>query len=570
MDAKSQIIKSIKLAISEMAGEDLEVVLDIPSDTVHGDYSSNAALQLSKKMGKSPVEIANGLKSKIEDWKLEILQKVEVAGPGFLNFYLSPEYLAKNLHTIIEEKDSYGTSQINSGKKVIVEFSSPNIAKPFTVGHLRSTIIGNALANLLTASGWTVYRDNHLGDWGTQFGKQIYAIKEWGDESKIENSENPVKELVALYVKFHEEAEKNPELEEKARAWFKKLEDGDPEAKRLWKKCIDWSWKEFEKLYSALDVSFTENEGRGFGESYFEDKMTPIINELKEKKIAHEDQGALMVNFPDDSMPPLMIVKKDGGTLYSTRDLATDRFRKELYGDNVVIINEVGAEQSLYFKQLYNLEVMLGWFDFDQRIHVKHGLYRFKDQKMSTRKGNTIWLEDVLKEAVEKAQTLGKIGESTEVAKAIGIGALKWNDLKRDPIADIVFDWEDILNMEGNSGPYIQYSYARTQSILEKAENISFEFNDLSKYEKEELQLLSRLQYFQEIIIFASNNLSTSAICNYLYELAKNYNLFYEKHRIVNAENEDIKNFRLMLTAGVGQVLKNGLHLLGISSPQKI
>ncbi|MBP7832559.1 MAG: arginine--tRNA ligase [Candidatus Levybacteria bacterium] len=569
MNTKQEIIKSLAGFTKTLAGEPVEIKLEIPQDSAHGDYSCNVALQLSKKLGKNPREIADDLKTKIQDLNLDILEKVEVAGPGFLNFYLSKEYFSKNLDSILDQKENYGKSDENKGQKVVVEYSSPNIAKPFTIGHLRSTIIGSALANILSATGWQVFRDNHLGDWGTQFGKQIYAIKEWGNESDIENAENPVKELVSLYVKFHEEAEKNPELEDRARAWFKKLEDGDPEARRLWQKCIDWSFKEFDKLYKALDVSFTENNGRGFGESYFEDKMTPIVAELEEKKLLKEDKGAKLVYFENDKYPPLMVLKQDGATLYSTRDLATDKHRLETHGDEVVIINEVGAEQSLYFNQLYELEKILGWVKEGQRIHVRHGLYRFKDMKMSTRRGNTIWLEDVLREAIDKAQKLGKEGET--VSKEIGIGALKWNDLKRDPVADIVFDWDDMLSMDGNSGPYVQYTYARTQSILAKVEGISSELRiqDL-ELNKEELELLRKLQYFSEIVSFASSNLSTSVLCNYLYELAKEFNLFYEKHRILNIEDEDTKAFRIELTAAVGQVIKNGLTLLGISSPQKI
>lgn len=569
MNIKQEIIKSLDEVLEAYGVSDFEVKLEIPQESSHGDYSCNIALQLSKKLGKNPREIADELKTKITEKNLEVLENIEIAGPGFLNFYISKDYLENNLKTISEQKDNFGKSGKNKSRKVVVEYSSPNIAKPFTIGHLRSTIIGSALANILEATGWIVYRDNHLGDWGTQFGKQIYAIKEWGNEVEIESSENPVKELVSLYVKFHEEAEKNPELEDKARAWFKKLEDGDPEARRLWQKCIDWSFKEFDKLYKALDVTFTENNGRGFGESYFEDKMTPIVKELEEKNLLKEDKGAKLVYFENDKFPPLMVLKQDGATLYSTRDLATDKHRLETHGKDVVIINEVGAEQSLYFNQLYELETLLGWVKEGQRIHVRHGLYRFKDMKMSTRKGNTIWLEDVLKEAVDKAQKLGK--EGSGVASEIGIGALKWNDLKRDPVADIVFDWDDMLSMDGNSGPYVQYTYARTQSILGKANTATFSFDSQNlTFEKEELELLRRLQYFPEIVNFASENLSTSVLCNYLYELAKEFNLFYEKHRILNIEDESTKNFRLILTSSVGQVIKNGLTLLGISSPSKI
>lgn len=566
--AKKQIGENLSSTIDKLYEEKGEIALEIPEESKNGDYSSSVALKLSKKIGKSPREIAEEIKSKLPI--LDYVEKVEIAGPGFLNFYLSTDYLASNLNTILQEKDAYGTSQTNAGKKAVVEFSSPNIAKPFTVGHLRSTIIGNALANLLSATGWIVYRDNHLGDWGTQFGKQIYAIKTWGNEEEIEKSENPVKELVALYVKFHEEAEKDPKLEDEARAWFKKLEEGDPEARRLWQKCIDWSFKEFDKLYKMLDVSFTENDGRGYGESYFEDKMQPVIDELQEKGVLTEDKGAKLVYFPDDKYPPLMIIKQDGATLYATRDLATDKFRLEKYGKDVSILNEVGGEQALYFNQLYETEKLLGWVQDGQRIHVKHGLYRFKDQKMSTRKGNTIWLEDVLKEAIQKAESLGKEGESKEVAKEVGIGALKWNDLKRNPVQDIVFDWDDILNMEGNSGPYVQYGFARTQSILRKSDMKVSQLQPIHKLENEEMDLLRMLAYFPEVVLDASDRLSTGVLCNYLYELTQKFSLFYEKHRILNAENKETKEFRLGLTAGVGQVVKNGLNLLGISTPEKI
>lgn len=566
--AKDIIQEKLNTAVEDIAGEEVEIKLDAPQDISHGDYSSSVALQISKKLGKNPREIAEQIKAELEKLNDSSIERVEIAGPGFLNFFLSKNYLIQNLQDVLSEKESYGKSEMNKGKKVVVEFSSPNIAKPFTIGHLRSTIIGNAIANLLQATGWTIYKDNHLGDWGTQFGKQIYAIKTWGNEEEIEKSENPVKELVNLYVKFHEEAEKKPELEDAAREWFKKLEDGDSEARRLWQKCIDWSWKEFEKLYGILDISFTENDGRGFGESYFEDKMTPVVEELKSKNVLKEDKGAELVYFPNDKYPPLMILKQDGTTLYSTRDLATDKFRLGKYGEDVLIINEVGAEQSLYFNQLYELEKMLGWVKDGQRIHVRHGLYRFKDMKMSTRKGNTIWLEDVLHEAVSKAKNLGKKDITEKTAESIGIGALKWNDLKRDSVSDIVFEWDDILNMDGNSGPYMQYAYARTQNILK---GIDVESASLpSEISPEEELLLKKLTHFPEVILNANETLSTSMLCNYLYELAKEFSVFYEKHRVLNIEDKTVENFRLALTAGVGQVLKNGLNLLGIFAPEKI
>jgi len=466
----------------------------------------------------------------------------------------------------LENKEKFGSKNEDLNKKVVVEYSSPNIAKPFTIGHLRSTIIGNAIANLLQANGWEVFRDNHLGDWGTQFGKQIYAIKTWGDEKKIENSQNPVKDLVALYVKFHEEAEKNPELEDKAREWFKKLENGDLEAKRLWKKCVDWSWKEFEKIYRELGIKFTENGGLGYGESFFEDKIKPVIKELEDKKLLKKSEDAELIFYSNDKFPPLMIIKKDGATLYATRDLATDKFRLEKYSKDTLIINEVGNEQSLYFSQLFEAEKMLGWIKDGQRIHIKHGLYRFKDERMSTRKGNTTRLEDVLQEAVKRAKKLGS--EDETIAEKVGIGAIKWNDLKRSSNLDIVFDWDEILNMQGDSGPYLQYVYARTQSVLSKmSENVSLQSISSFPLTSEELSLMRTVYRYPEVVKEAGEKFAPNILCNYLFDLAKKFNLFYQKCKIIGSKEQ---NSRLSLTKAVGSVIKNGLNLLGISAPEKM
>ena len=511
MDIKNKISLALKDSLRGFTDEPVNFLVEEPENESFGDYSSNIALVASKILKKNPFDLAQELVRKLEQ-KISDVERIEAVKPGFINFYVSKNYLFSQLTKILQEKEKFGSKNKDLNKKVVVEYSSPNIAKPFTVGHLRSTIIGDAVANLLVANGSKVYRDNHLGDWGTQFGKQIYAIKTWGDEQKINSAENPVKELVALYVKFHEEAEKNPELEEKAREWFKKLEDEDPEARRLWKKCIDWSLKEFKKIYFQLGVEFTENEGLGYSEAFFEDKMQAVIDELKEKKLLKESEEAELIFFPKDKFPPLMILKKDGTTLYATRDLATDKFRLEKYGKDVLVVNEVGNEQSLYFSQLFEAEKMLGWVKDGQRIHIKHGLYRFKDEKMSTRKGNTIWLEDVLKEAEKKAFDLqfqidsgitddkktkvqrgvlpfkGGKEEILSISKKVAIGAIKWNDLKRNSNLDIVFDWDEVLNMQGDSGPYIQYVFARTQSVLAK---IKSEISDFKpgrdeKLEKEE------------------------------------------------------------------------------------
>lgn len=590
MDRKEKIIQELQRIVRELTNEDIKVELSIPKDDIHGDYTSNVALRLAKILGKNPLEIAKDIAEKIMlvQSQLEI-EKTEAVAPGFINFYLSKEALIKSAEEILENPEKAGTSASLKNKKAVVEYSSPNIAKPFTIGHLRSTIIGDAIANLLEAIGYTVYRDNHLGDWGTQFGKQIYAIKHWGDEKQLDAMENPVKELVLLYVKFHKEAEKHPEIEDEARLWFKKLEDGDTEARRLWQKCIAWSWKEFSHIYNMLGVRFSENNGKGYGESYFEDKMQPVIDELQQKQLLKEDKGARLVFFPHDAFPPLMIMKKDGATLYATRDLATDKFRLQHYGKDILVINEVGSEQSLYFKQLFALEELLGWYKKGQRIHVGHGLFKFKEGKMSTRKGNTIWLEDVLKEAIDRAFTFGRddwnstnhsqsyadehikgSSETQKIAEQVGIGALKWNDLKRNPLHDIIFNWDEVLNMQGNAGPYVQYVYTRTQSLLEKARANTFSFPANYSPNTDEMRLLSHIQKFAEIVQDAALSYSPNVVTEYLFTLCQLFNNFYQKYRILNAATEEEKQFRLALTASIGIVIKQGLYLLGIHAPEKM
>ena len=625
--------------LQKVTGEK-DVNLEIPEREEFGDYSSNVAMITFSKSqitnhttslklratSKSPREEAEEIVKKLKaDKKLmEVVDKIDIAGPGFINFWLKKDVLISNLIQIDSEKENYGKSDIGKSKTVIVEYSSPNIAKPFTVGHLRSTIIGDAIANIFEAVGYKVLRDNHLGDWGTQFGKQIYAIKTWGDEAKIEKSEYPVKELVDLYIKFHEEVERDSSLEDSGREWFKKLEEGDPEARRLWQKCVDWSWREFEKIYRKLNVYFNKEfeNGRGLGESFFEDKMPSVIKEMEEKGLLKVgEEGAKLVFFEKDKYPPAMILKKDSTTLYHTRDLATDRYRKDKYNPDF-IINEVGAEQTLYFQQLFEMERMLGWFEDGQRIHVAHGLIRFKDRKMSTRKGNVIWLEEVLDEAKKRAYRLAAKSEiaraewgqpeelisrktkiDTELAsgkrdkdiESIGIGAIKYNDLKRDPKTEIIFDWDEILNMEGNSGPYLQYTYARTQSVLRKGTKVNFKGFSLQgeysnfEFSFEEAKLLRSFVHFQEVVEVAAKNYSPNLLCNYLYDLAQKFNTFYNAHRILDGESKEpitnhqpaspklqrgesliTRDFRVALTSATGQVLKNGLTLLGIGSPERM
>lgn len=555
--------------------------LERPANAEHGDYSANVALTTFKHLTSeqrqnysSPRQFADALCNSLRaQLPTAVIADVHVAGPGFINFSLSQNYLFEYISSVVDGRLSEKVKQLEYQEKVaIVEYSSPNIAKPFTIGHLRSTIIGNAMANILCSLGYTVYRDNHLGDWGTQFGKQIYAMLnipldptgQRSNEEIISTSAEPVKELVQLYVEFHKLAEEKPEIEEEARAWFKRLEEGDAEARRLWQMCIDWSLKEFQQIYKRLGVSFTENDGKGYGESFFEDKMGAILEELKQNGLLQESEGAQLVFLEEEKLPPLMVVKKDGATLYATRDLATDTFRKnypERYGNEPLIINEVGAEQAEYFQQLFAVEQRLGWFKPGQRVYLKHGHFRFEDKKMSTRKGNVIWLADVLDEAVKRA-------EGNEV---IGLGALKWNDLKRSAHHDVVFNWDEILSMDGNSGPYMQYTYTRCQSILRKANQESVKLPDDGKRSLDEVEreLARVLTQYPEVVSRAGTEYAPHYICTYLFELAQEFNHFYHQRPVLQTGGVE-QQVRLSLTKSVAETLQHGLGLLGIDVPEKM
>jgi arginyl-tRNA synthetase len=471
------------------------------------------------------------------------------------------------------KKDKYGSSNLGKGKTVIVDYSSPNIAKPFGIGHLRSTIIGQAIYNIYKFLGYKVIGDNHIGDWGTQFGKLIYAIKKWGKEKEI--NKNPIKELHSLYVKFHKEAESNPELEEEARIWFKKLEQGDKEAKRVWKKCVDWSFKEFDRTYKILGIQIDLT----LGESFYQSMLKDVIKKALEKKVAIKSKGALIISFPNDILPPLMIQKSDGATLYSTRDLATIDYRFEKFNP-AKIIYEVGNDQVLYLKQLFFAAELLRYSKRENFFHVAHGMMRLSTGKMSTRKGKTVFLEEVLDGAIKKAKyvvteknpELSK-KEKEKIAKIIGIGAVKYNDLSQHYSRDIIFDWDKILNLKGNSGPYLQYTFARAHSILRKSRAKTQDikkFKEQELKEEQEIKLLKMLSKFPEVVEESADIYSPNLICNFLLELCQEFNLFYEKIPVLKAKTKDLKIARLALIEGISQVIKNGLNLLGIEVLEKI
>lgn len=547
-----------KALIDKYKIADPKAIVTTTTDFSFGDLTSNVPMVYAKQLGKKPIALAKEIVASLET---SILYTASVAEPGYINFTSTPEYLVEELNTIFQQKESYGKTEINMAVEVetiIVEFSSPNIAKPFGVGHLRSTIIGDSIAKLLTFNGFKVIRDNHLGDWGTQFGKLIYAIKEWSDLEQIKKSNNPIKELFDLYVRFHKEADSNPELDQQGRNWFKKLEDEDKEARDIWRTCVDLSLKEFNRIYEVLDVKFDMM----LGESFYEDKMDSVLEELTEKDLLKESKGAKLVFFPKDKYPPLMIIKNDGTTLYATRDLATDKYRFSKWGDDILIINEVGAEQSLYFNQIFEIEQMMGWCVSGQRIHLKHGLYRFKDRKMSTRKGDIIWLDDLINNAVKKASDF-----NTDVALDVAISAIKWNDLKTETIKDVIFDWNEILNLKGNTGPYIQYTYARCSSILNKSNKKNPSNVENKDVTEPEARLLRTLSQFPITIKMATENLAPHHLCNYLHKICQEYNSYYDSNRIIGSNRERIG---LAVTDATSTILKTGLNLLGIKELKRI
>jgi arginyl-tRNA synthetase len=558
-------------------GKNIEIKLERPAEISFGDWSCNIAMLLAKAEKKNPRELAEKIIAKIK--KAEMVEKIEVAGAGFINFYLKREYLVKQA-----EKANY-ESEFRAGmaemglvdgkrKKMVIDYSAPNIAKPFGIGHLRSTNIGQAIYNLYRILGWECIGDNHLGDWGTQFGKLIAAIKlmEAGDKRfVIDENGLTVENLEKLYVAFHKEAESDESLVEAGRDWFAKLENGDKEARKIWQKMIDVSMVEFDKVYKMLGV----NIDTAHGESFYEPMLRETIEIIEKKGIAKKSQGALIVEF--DDMPPAMLSKSNGTTTYLTRDLATIRYRQKEWEPDLIIY-EVGADQKLHFRQLFAIAKMMGWDKNCQFVHIAHGLLRWKNAKFSTRKGDTVHLTEVIERAKAKAEEIAKTSESLkkmgteerEISiETVAIGAIKFNDLLSEPKKDIIFDWERVMSLEGNSGPYLQYTYARALSVLEKSkirEQKNLEMMP-EKLEVEEEKLLKLLGRLEEKIVEAQERLAPSVLAEYLLEVARAYNEFYAKYRIVG-ETEETE--RVFLTRTMASVLEWGMGILGIGLLEKM
>ena len=541
-----------------------EAEIQIPTDAKLGDYATNLAFVIAKQENKNPLEVAKEIAGKFQD--APEFEKIEASEPGFVNFFLKQEFLQQKLEELYKT-GGFKESSLDKDKKVIVEYSAPNIAKPMHVGHLRSTVIGAALANIYEYLGYEVVRWNYIGDWGTQFGKLIVAYKKWNDPKAFEKE--PIQEMVRLYVKFHQELEGSPALEDEAREEFRKLEQGDKENRNLWGQFKELSLEEFQKMYQLLGVSFDETKG----ESDYEKLLLDITSMLDKQGLLKESEGAKIVELPD--LPPALIQKADGASLYITRDIASLQDRIKRHHPHKILY-VVANQQALHFQQLFAIAQMLGWTDVEL-AHVKYGLVLGEDgKKFSTREGNAVPLEEVIEkitalatEVVKQKNPQLSESEVKEIAQAVGIGALKYNDLKQHPYSDIVFDWKAMLDLSGNSGPYIQYTYARLNHILEKAGKPNT--NEVSELDTiEERLLMKHLLDFQNAVEHSAELYTANALALYLYELANYANRFYELHRVLEDENKNRQQARLVLVATVANVLKQGLELLGIKAIERV
>ncbi|MEI8067649.1 MAG: arginine--tRNA ligase [Candidatus Shapirobacteria bacterium] len=559
-DLKEILIKSIKALDINIKEE--EIKIEHPSDVSFGDYSTNIAMVLATRLrkssgGQSPRELAEKIKSNI--LQNDYIEKIEIAGAGFINFYLETEYLIKEAEVLnyeIEFKNKL--SEYGKDKTMVIDYSAPNIAKPFGIGHLRSTNIGQAIYNIYQILGWKCIGDNHIGDWGTQYGKLVAAVKKWNDK-KIEDL--TIEDLEKLYVKFHKEAESDEKLIDEGRDYFAKLENGDKEAREIWQKCINISFREFDKVYELLGVKIDYIHG----ESFYEDMLPQITKEIINKKITKKSEGALIVELGD--MPPAMLQKSNGTTTYFTRDMATIKYRLDNWKPDLIIY-EVGVDQELHFRQVFKTAELMGWMPKLGMVHIAHGLIRWTTGKFSTRKGDTIHLSDVIDKAMEKAKEIAPDNNQEQI-KAVAIGAVKFNDLSSDPRRDVIFDWDKIMSLEGDSGPYLQYTYARCLSVLNKTQ--IKEQKNVDEIQKDvnpdEMALIKEFYRFEEKIIESSTRYSPAVIAEYLLSLARKYNEFYAKNRIIGEKQE---NFRVFLTHTTASVLKTGLKLLGIETVEKM
>ena len=564
---KQIIAKQISKTI-EINAKELEGYIETPKDSKNGDYAF-PCFRLAKELRKAPPTIANEIKEKIEP--VEEIEKVEVAG-GYLNFFINKSTLAEEVLGEISKTEQYGKSIVGEGKNIVIDYSAPNIAKPFHIGHLRSTVIGGALYNIYKYLGYNVTGVNHLGDYGTQFGKLIEGYKMWSEEYDIEK--DPINELTKIYIRINEACKNDEQILENCRNNFKKLEDGDSYCVEIWKKFRELSLQEFQKVYDLLGSKFDSWNG----ESFYSDKMPEVIDLLQKTGKLVESQGAKIIDLEDKGInTPCIIEKSNGSTTYATRDLAAILYRARTYDfDKALYVTSY--EQVLHFKQVFEVAKLLG---LDEKYtngleHVSFGMVLLPEGKMSTREGNIIKLEELLNEAISRAKEIIEqknpdLENKEEVAKKVGIGAVIFNDMSASRIKDEVFDWNTILNFQGETGPYIQYTYVRTKSVLEKAgylpkiENVKID-NLSDEYS---MTILKLIYNFEDILIQVTDKNEPSMLARYLIELAKAYSSFYNENKII-ADDKDVQDARVYLTYAVSQVLKQGANLLGIEMPEKM
>ena len=563
MDYKQYIAEKLKIE-GVSAQEIASYITATPSQDM-GDYAL-PCFRFAKALRKAPVVIAQDLASAFEiDDTITDVKAVN----GYLNFTVNRAgFTLKTLQTILEQGNAYGSSNEGQGKTVCIDYSSINIAKPFHIGHLSTTVLGSALYKIFNFLGYKAVGINHLGDYGTQFGKLIYAYKAWGNKETVEKE--GLKELTRLYVKFHEEAESHPEMEDEARAYFKNIEDGDPAALELFNWFKSLTLAEIEKIYDLLNVKFDSYAG----ESFYNDKMQPVIDALKEKNLLTESDGAMVVDLAEYDMPPCIILRSDGASLYATRDLAAAFYRKDTY-DFDKCLYVVAYQQNLHFKQIFKVLELLGKPWHKDMIHVAYGMVSLEEGSMSTRKGKVVWLEDVIAKCIEKCSTVineknPNLENKEKVARDVGVGAVIFGALSNNKIKDIVFSYDRVLNFDGETGPYVQYTAARCSGVLAKSTLNYADFKLPEKLESVEYDLIAHLATFPSTVSASAEKLEPSFVTRYAIDLAKLYNKFYFECKILTAENENIVKFRLALTKAVRVTIENALTLLGISAPERM
>lgn len=563
---KSKLIDILAENLTELKKEDIAEALEVPKKADMGDYAF-PCFRLAKIYRKAPNLIAQDLKEKIDAGSYEIFSKIENVG-GYINFFFDKEQFAKQIVDTISE-ENFGSSDIGEGKTICIDYSSPNVAKNFHVGHLRTTIIGNSLYKIYSKLGYHVERINHLGDWGTQFGKLIVAYKNWGSKEEVEK--NGIAELMKIYVKFHQEAEKDDSLNDQAREWFVKMEQGDEEALSIWQWFKDISLIEYKRIYKLLGMDFDHFTG----ESFYRDKTKGVVDQLNEKNLLVESEGAHIVPLDDYNMAPCLITKKDGSSIYATRDLAALFYRKNTYNfDKCIYVT--GLEQKLHFAQVFKVIELLGYDWYKDLVHVPYGLVSMEGGKLSTRNGNVIYAEEILHESINKIYEIIEeknpdLPDKETVARQVGIGAILFNDLYNQRIKDVVFNWDKILNFDGETGPYVQYTYARCASVFRKVGDVQIpdEIDYSVLTDDVTMNLLKDITRFPGIVKDAADKFEPFMIARFAVSVAQHFNKFYHDCQI-NVKEENVKMARLKVVQMTMKVIKDALELLGIECPEQM